>query len=229
MNAGVRQQYGSPRRSALTGTTLAETIYNDIRGRLQRGEVAPDSRLLDHAIATQYQCTRTPVRQALLRLASESHLVGTTRGFVIPQLNEKDIREIFELRQLLEPYAAGSAVEQITPKQKLDMRRAFKEANAAMKASDFDAVIEAIGRFRAAWLDAVKSERLRAAIRTFSDHAQQVRDITLRAPEALHAALACQSDVLDGFASNDKKMVQRAMEKLVKSAESFYFASADRQ
>ena len=79
-----------------------------------------------------------------------------------------------------------------------------------------------------AWLDAVKSGRLRSAIRTFADHAQQVRDITLRAPEALHAALACQSEVLDGFVSNERKMVQRAMEKLIKSAESFYFASADR-
>jgi DNA-binding GntR family transcriptional regulator len=228
MNAVVGQQHGSPRRSALTGTTLAETIYNDIRGRLQRGEIAPDSRLLDHEIAARYQCTRTPVRQALLRLVSESHLAGTTRGFVIPQRNKQDIREIFELRQLLEPYAAASAVEHITPKQKLDMRRAFKNANAAMKAADPDAVTEAIGRFRAAWLDAVKSERLKSAIQTFSDHAQQVRDITLRAPGALHAALACQSEVLDGFASNDKKLVQRAMEKLVKSAESFYFASADR-
>lgn len=228
MSTRLRKPYGTPRRSALTGTTLAETIYNDIRGRLQRGEIAPDARLLDHEIASVYECTRTPARQALLRLASESHLAGTTRGFVIPRLGQDDVREIFELRQLLEPHAAGSAVTHITPKQKLDMRRAFKDASAAMKAGDLEAVTEAIGRFRAAWLVAVKSQRMRSAIETFADHAQQVRDLTLRAPEALQAALACQSEVLDAFASNDKEKVQRAMEKLVKSAESFYFASPAR-
>ncbi len=40
-----------------------------------------------------------PAREALLRLANEGYLVGTTRGFVTPRLGLDDIREIFEVRR----------------------------------------------------------------------------------------------------------------------------------
>ena len=95
-----------PRRTALKQTTLSESVYAEIRSRLQRGEIGPNDRVLDYEVAEEFDCTRMPVRQALLRLVSEGYLIGTTRGFVTPTLTNDDIHEIFEVRRLLEPSAA---------------------------------------------------------------------------------------------------------------------------
>lgn len=99
-----------PRRTALKQTTLSETVYQEIRARLQRGEVGPNDRILDYEVADEFGCTRMPVRQALLRLVSDGYLVGTTRGFVVPTLTSDDVHELFELRRLLEPSAAAGTV-----------------------------------------------------------------------------------------------------------------------
>ena len=64
-----------PRRTPLKAYTLSETIFHEVRNRLQRGEIGADDRILDYEIAQEYNCTRMPVRQALLRLASEGYLL----------------------------------------------------------------------------------------------------------------------------------------------------------
>ena len=89
--------------------SLSERIYGDLRGRLQRCEIGPEDRLVDTEIAIAYGTSRMPVREALLRLANEGYLVGTTRGFTVPRLSLDDIREIFEVRRLLPGVFLGSA------------------------------------------------------------------------------------------------------------------------
>ena len=51
--------------------SLSERIYFELRGRVQRSEVAPDFRFVDVDIATEYGTSRMPAREALLRLANE--------------------------------------------------------------------------------------------------------------------------------------------------------------
>ena len=79
-------------------------------------------------MAEEFDCTRMPVRQALLRLVSEGYLIGTTRGFVTPTLTNDDIHEIFEVRRLLEPSAAAGAVAILDDRQDAALKRAFQKA-----------------------------------------------------------------------------------------------------
>src|SRR5690349_11259312 len=93
--------------------SLSERIYFDLRARLQRCEIGPETRLVDLEVASGYGTSRMPAREALLRLANEGYLVGTTRGFVTPTLSLDDIRDIFEVRKLLEPRAAANAARDL--------------------------------------------------------------------------------------------------------------------
>ena len=168
-----------PRRTALKQTTLSESVYAEIRSRLQRGEIGPNDRVLDYEVAEEFDCTRMPVRQALLRLVSEGYLIGTTRGFVTPTLTNDDIHEIFEVRRLLEPSAAAGAVAILDDRQDAALKRAFQKAVKAHDKRDAALMIEANMEFRDVWLGAVQNARLQDTIRRFTDHAQQVRLGTL--------------------------------------------------
>src|SRR5215211_1822900 len=94
--------------------SLRERIYADLRARLQRCEFGADARLVDVDVASTYGTSRMPVREALLQLVNEGYLVGTTRGFMVPVLTQDDIRDIFEVRKLLEPRAAAHAARDLT-------------------------------------------------------------------------------------------------------------------
>ncbi len=124
-----------------------------------------------------------PAREALLRLANEGYLVGTSRGFVTPRLSLEDIREIFEVRRLLEPRAAANAARDLTPADEAKLTAAITDARAAARADDIERLILANIAFRAAWLGAVRNRRLAETIARFVDHVQTVRLGTLADPQ----------------------------------------------
>ncbi|CAD6556821.1 GntR family transcriptional regulator [Paraburkholderia metrosideri] len=213
-----------PRRTTLKPTTLTETIYQEVRGRLQRGEIGADQRVLDYEIAEEFDCTRMPVRQALLRLANEGYLIGTTRGFVVPTITTEDIHEIFEIRRLLEPAAAASAAAVLTSAQESELKKAYQQARKAYEKRDVEQMIAANIEFRSTWLAAVQNSRLRSTIMRFVDHAQQIRLGTLTNPNTQKIVVDGMRSLLEAFVERDPKLIKVAMLEFMLNAEQQYFA-----
>nr|WP_237179735.1 GntR family transcriptional regulator [Paraburkholderia sacchari] len=229
MTRGVAKIPKAPVRTALTQTTLTETIYQEVRARMQRGDIGPNDRILDYEIANEFGCTRMPVRQALVRLVNEGFLVGTTRGFIIPRLTNNDVHEIFEVRRLLEPSAAAGATAVLTDVQDAALKRAWQKAVRSCEKQDGAALMAANVEFRDVWLSAVQNSRLQDTIRRFTDHAQQVRSLTLTDPSTQKIALAGMRELLEGFLERDSKRVRAAMLEFILNAEQRYFVSVDGQ
>jgi len=91
---------------AITRTTLGEQVYLQILQRIQRGSVPAGSKLRDSAIATELGVSRTPVREALLRLSREGLLSADAgRGFRLAPLDPAELLEIGAILAALEPLA----------------------------------------------------------------------------------------------------------------------------
>lgn len=213
----------APRGTALKQDTLSESIYQTVRQRLTRGEVGPNDRVLDYEIAEEAGCTRMPVRQALLRLVNEGYLIGTTRGFQVPTLTSDDVRDIFEVRRLLEPSAAAQSAASLSAAQHVAMKRAYQKAKRAAEKSDPAGMIEANIEFRDVWLDAVSNSRLRATIQRFADHAQQVRLGTLGNTNTQKIVVDGLGRLLDAFVEHDAKQIRNLMLEFIMAAEQQYF------
>src|ERR1700734_51153 len=97
------------------GDSLRARVYNEVLTRLKRGDIATGERLVDVALAATLGISRMPVREALLQLAHEGYLIGTSRRFMIATLTPGEIADIFEVRRLLEPRAAANAARDLTP------------------------------------------------------------------------------------------------------------------
>ena len=84
---------------------LGDRVYVTLREHLCSGWVPSGQPLQEAALAAQLGVSRTPVREALARLASEGLLGSDGRSFIVPSLSEADVDDIYELRLLLEPEA----------------------------------------------------------------------------------------------------------------------------
>ena len=94
---------------------LAATAYDRIRRDLLFGDLANSPRLAEQELAERYRMSRTPVREALQRLALAGFLASGPGGGYLPhRISARDMREIHEVRILLEPLAARLAVQHIT-------------------------------------------------------------------------------------------------------------------
>lgn len=92
--------------SAIARAPLGEQVYLLILQRITQGSIPPDTKLRDGAIAAELGVSRTPVREALLRLSLEGLLSADAgRGFRLPPLDRAEVREIGSILAGLEPLA----------------------------------------------------------------------------------------------------------------------------
>jgi DNA-binding GntR family transcriptional regulator len=217
--ANVKQ----PKRSALRQTTLMESVYQEILRRLQRGQIGPDDRVLDYEIAKEFDCTRMPVRQALLRLVNEGYLVGSTRGFMTPVLSAEDVREIFEVRRLLEPSAAASTIPVLNDTQRAALATAYRDARRAYERNDMALMTEANVAFRGIWLEGVTNSRLKSTILRWSDHSREVRRVTMHKPGTMEMIADGLQAMLKAFNDLDPVKLQVAVRTFIDDAERQYF------
>lgn len=98
--------------------TAVDHAYEMIWRRLIRGEREPGERLADTELAAQLGLSRTPVRQALHRLAQEDLVrFDARRGFSVREFTVQDIHEIYDVRRALEVLALHQAAPRLRYEQ----------------------------------------------------------------------------------------------------------------
>ena len=144
-----------------SGQSTSAQIHDVLMGRIQRGELVQGVRLVDTAVAAEFGVSRMPARDALMRLAHEGYLEPTTRGFVLPRLDHREILEIFDLRRLLEPRAAALAAQAFTEAELAELGETLNDARSAMAEGDAERLFRACEIFRNGW-DRCRAERFPA-------------------------------------------------------------------
>ena len=208
---------------------LVETIYSDLRLRLQRSEVSPSDRLVDTEIADSYGISRMPAREALLRLVSEGYLIGTTRGFAVRELSLSDISGLFEVRRQLEPRAAASAARDMTPDIEAALTVAIGRIDQTLSDGNIPGLLAANVDFRNTWLRAVTNPHMAATISRFMDYFQSVRLGTFADPSVASRYIDGLSAIHRAFLAHDPLAVHDRMTLFMFAAEEAYLSVRRRQ
>jgi DNA-binding GntR family transcriptional regulator len=131
---------------------LGDRVYTTLREYLRAGRIPAGQPLQEAALAAQLGVSRTPVREALARLATDGLVVAEGRSFMLPELTVADIEDIYALRFLLEPEALRlAAASRPDKKQLAPLRKALDAMAAANEAGDGAGFMEANYRYRDAW------------------------------------------------------------------------------
>ncbi len=90
-----------------TRPRLANDVYEQILSAIVNGDIKPGERLIQEKIAEQINISRTPVREALLRLEQEGVLeLSGRKGFSIRNITDEEIRALYGAREAVEGHAA---------------------------------------------------------------------------------------------------------------------------
>jgi DNA-binding GntR family transcriptional regulator len=96
-------------------TSLADKAYHEIRGLIVSLELAPGAVIDERELIERLEIGRTPVREALRRLAHERLVeVYPRRGMFVTGVDVRELARLSEVRELLEPEAARLAAERAT-------------------------------------------------------------------------------------------------------------------
>jgi DNA-binding GntR family transcriptional regulator len=206
---------------------LGELVYTSLQTHLRSGAVAAGQPLQEVQLAEMLGVSRTPVREAMMRLASEGLLSTEGRSFVVPELSLADVDYIYEVRFLIEPAALrGIAALAADPAVRAPIDAALAAAVAAHEAGDASAFRQAAARFRAAWLALVPNPRLVRVVEQYADHMQHIRAMTLGDPEVRAIVLHGLTQIALALAKGDGEAAAAAMHENLWQAKKAFIAAA---
>jgi DNA-binding GntR family transcriptional regulator len=131
-----------------TDGTLAERAYRLMKHAILHGEFPEGGFLVESEILARYSIGRTPFREACNRLHNEQLLeVVPRRGYFVPELSFRGVRDLLEARILIEGVAAELAAHRAEPAEIHALEEHYAEALRAAKANAVDALIEANQKF----------------------------------------------------------------------------------
>lgn len=141
-----------------------EVAYETIRDGIRTGKYPPGLHLTAQALAEETGFSRTPVREAMRRLHAEALIQFIpNRGAFVANWSKREIEQIYDLRILLESFAAREAAVHISEQQLAKLRSTAEKMAALTKSGtpNLDQVAELNDEFHKLVLDASGNERLR--------------------------------------------------------------------
>lgn len=142
----------------------AEHVYRMLRQAILRLELKPGSDLDELEISARYEVSRTPVREALIRLTAEGLVQAVRgRGSRVAAMNLFDLRDFFESLDLLQRAQTTLAALRRTPAQLHEIEAAAQGFEQAAPRRDVDALNEMNFRFHLAISEAAHSRHLHHA------------------------------------------------------------------
>ncbi len=162
--------------------SLVDAAYAQIRQRILDNVWPPGHRALEQEVALALGMSRTPVREAIMRLRNEGLVEVIPRhGLRVLPVSPNDMREIYEILTALECMAAELLARRKPSEAELKpLIDATKAMDKALKVNDLDAWAAADERFHAQFLELAGNRQLHATVLNYWDRAHRARMFTLR-------------------------------------------------
>lgn len=190
----------------------SDKAYDILRQRLIGGYYSPGAQLKEEPIARELELSRTPVRSALKRLVQDGLVnADVGQGVHAPHWSEGDIEETFQLRLMLEPYAASLAAQKGGDDMVLQLRDSNLRMSNAIQANDIDGIQQANRAFHATLLAHCGSPRLRSILELMIDVPIIVRSFYLSNRDDLEQSLSHHELLTRAAAARDGDLAMDAM------------------
>ena len=149
---------------SIARSPLGDQVYLQLLQRIERGDLATGSRLRDATIALELGVSRTPVREAMVRLAREGILSSEPgRGFRLAPMSTAEVREIGSILVVLEPLALDQS-DEVTAEQVARLAEVVRRLEQTR--GDIAACVELDDRFHRVLLEGCPNRRLLRLIET---------------------------------------------------------------
>lgn len=121
----------------LQGDSLGEFIVSDLRLRIINGEIPAGEILSENKVASEYDSSRSPVRDAFKTLSNEGLIRLERMGAVVLGLSTKDRDELYDVRYLIESFVQEQLAAQLPDGLIIKLQQIIDKMELAMHHSDF--------------------------------------------------------------------------------------------
>ena len=127
---------------------VQERVAHELRNRIARGELTPGTALSETALAQEFGASRTPIREALKQLQTESLVVIKPRvGSFVSAPSRLEINELFEVKEILEGAAARLFANRGNIPELEQLRENVRRSETAVADGDLNQYVELVHEY----------------------------------------------------------------------------------
>ena len=198
-DAAIKQLFS---RYSGNGST-ADAIHDAVAEGILSRTLPPGWRLGEERLATLFSVSRTPVREALMRLESESLAARNRRsGLVVANVTAEQILEIYVIREALDGVAARQAAHFHSPVDVAALKRLNEALGEASAAGAWDQMAQLNVEFHTALARASRNEMLQRFVDQVHQAVRRFQRTTFSSPG--RAARPCRSTSRSSRPSSDR-------------------------
>jgi DNA-binding GntR family transcriptional regulator len=198
---------------------LRQRATESLRNAIAVGRFAPGQRLLERELCEMTGVSRTLVRESLRQLEAEGLIVvSANRGPVVVKLTRKQAQDIYDVRCLLEGFAAEIVAERGTDDQIARLGAAFEALRRDIDSPEPLDRLLAKNRFYEELIEAAANEALGSTLRMLNSRITLLRSASLQHPGRSARSIAELEALMDAIRRRDPKAAQAAATLHVRNA-----------
>ena len=197
---------------------LRDVVFNTLRRAIITGEFAPGERLMEISLANRLGVSRTPVREAIRKLELEGLVIMIPRkGAQVAKITEKSLRDVIEIRCVLEEFAASLACERITEEGKEKLKEAHRQFVEAAQTNDIIDIVEKDEQFHDAIFQATCNDRLITIINNLREQFYRYRMEYVKDIEQHSVLVTEHEQLLHAIFNQDSETAKQIMRTHLKN------------
>jgi DNA-binding GntR family transcriptional regulator len=195
-------------------TSSNQIAYEFITDAISRGELKPGASITEEWIGNQLNMSRTPVREAIIRLQIDGFITIVNKRAMITPINPVDIQEIFQLRLLFEPYAAAACVGTINREKVTEIKKFTEELYGKKSDVTFSINIHDLHNLI---IESTRNKRLIAISKNFQGQITRLLNVSGRIPGRIAHSLEEHLTIIDAILAGDRMMAESSMRAHIQS------------
>jgi len=193
--------------------TLRERIVSSIRSAIVNGQLRPGSRIAEPELAEKFGISRTPIREAFRQLESEGFIsVIPRKGAIVASFSAQDVSNFYDLKMILEGYAARKATMTLTEGEINRMETLNRQMEAASGKKDLRRVLELHNEFHDTFLRACGNDRLHQIVQSMVAQFQRYR-LILAMPGRVEGSIEKHAEIIDAFRKRDPALAEKLVQQ----------------
>lgn len=202
--------------------TVAARIYNAIKEQIIEGRYPPGARITEQQVAAEFNSSRTPVREAMRLLVADGFaLFKPNSGTVVREWTREQVREVFELRVLVESEVAAAAAQHITDEevaQLLALQDGIESEGTSTRPDNISRIGRLNREFHRVLAQASRNERLVAMLASAIEMPIVQQTFRRYTPHQLQRSFAHHRELIEAFAARDAAWARAVMSSHIHAA-----------
>jgi len=200
--------------------SLAQIAYKALRHSILSFELQQSKTYNEMSISEELGLSRTPVREALLRLSSEGLITFLPRkGFIVTSYTQEEIEEIFELRLILESAVIRKIATKVSRNNLIELREHIELQRQAASENDYHGFMTSDRAFHETFFELAGNDRLIEIMNNFQDICHMIGICYLKVEGLYEIAIHHHEAILKGIETGDADRAETAITNHISQVE----------